>query len=161
MIHRFRFLSAVVSVCAFPAQSEYVPVNSPYAQSLVVAVKGAHPELQKLGLHAIAPGLQDYAIVGNNFPSKIGKKSSLADLAVLRSGKPSVKDNVRGGFFDLCLPLSDAQGRAVGIAVMEIPHAFANSSAEALVKATVVRDELRARIPGNAQLFEASVSPLK
>ena len=67
------------------AQTVYVPVNAPYAQELVVTVKNAHPELQKLGLHAIPPGQTDYAIIANAITSKIGKKSSPADLTVVRS----------------------------------------------------------------------------
>ena len=100
-------LAAAVA-CGLFAQSVYLPVNAPYAQSLVIATKNAHPELQKLGLHAIPPGQSDYAIVANAIPSKIGKKSSAPDLAVLSSGKASVKRDETGKFFDLCLPISDA-----------------------------------------------------
>jgi DNA-binding beta-propeller fold protein YncE len=143
------------------AQTVYVPVNAPYAQELVVATKAAHPELQKVGLHAIPPGQQDYAIVGNNFPSKIGKKSSAADLTVIHSGQATVKKDERGKFFDLCLPLSDASGHSIGITVMEIPYSFARDSGEALAKATLVRDELQTKIPSSARLFQAASTPLK
>src|ERR1035438_5325000 len=146
---------------ALSAQTAYVPVNAPYAQDLVVATKGAHPELQKLGLHAIPPGQQDYAIVGNSLPSKIGKKSSAADLAVIRSGQPTVRRDDRGRFFDLRIPLADASGRSIGIAVMEIPYAFAKDFDEALAKAMSVRDGLQAKIPSSARLFEATPAPLK
>src|SRR5882724_9841392 len=149
-----RFLIAAGSVSALAAQAVYIPVNAPYAQSLVLAAKKAHPELQKLGLHAVPPGQSDYAIIANNFPSKIGKKSSAGDLAVVTSGKPSVKFDQRGGFFDLCLALGDAAGRPVGVTVMEIPRAFAANADEALAKATIVRDELRDKISANGQLFE-------
>ena len=66
-----------------PAATVYVPVNAPYAQNLLIKTKNAHPELQKLGLHAIPPGQQDYAIIASPITSKIGKKSSEADLSVL------------------------------------------------------------------------------
>src|ERR1700678_10588 len=105
----FLMLAAAVPA-ALPAQSNYVPVNAPYAQSLVVATKNAHPELQKLGLHAIPPGEHDYVIIANAIPSKIGKKSSPADLSVLTSGNPQVARNDKGKFFDLCLPIADASG---------------------------------------------------
>src|SRR5580692_12308068 len=95
------------AAAALAAQTIYLPVNAPYAQNLVVATKNAHAELQKLGLHAIAPGQSDYAIVANAITSKIGKKSSPADLAVLTTGKASVKRDEKGKFFDLCLPISD------------------------------------------------------
>ncbi len=143
------------------AQTVYVPVNAPYAQDLVVATKNAHPELQKLGLHAVPPQQHDYAIIANSIPSKIGKKSSAADLSVLTSGKPTVKRDDRGKFFDLCLPISDAAGNPLGITVMEIPYAFATDTGDALAKATIVRDEMQKKIVSHEQLFENSDVTLK
>lgn len=121
---------------------------------------GKLPELQKLGLHAIPPGFNDYAIIASSFPSKIGKKSSEADLAVVKSGKPTVQSNDPGKFFDLCLPMDDRNGDRIGITVMEIPFSFAANSGEALAKATAIRDEMRDRISGHA-LFEQTAALLK
>ncbi len=83
-----RKLSFFLAACAatLAAQAIYIPVDAPFAQNLVVATKNAHPELQKLGLHAIPPGQHDYAIIANAITSKIGKKSSAADLTVLQKG---------------------------------------------------------------------------
>ena len=147
------FVLAAGTVSALLAQPTYLPVNAPFAQKLVVATKNAHPELQKLGVHAIPPGFNDYAIIANNYPSKVGKKSSAVDLAVVRSGQPTVQSNDRGKFFDLCLPISRRDGRPIGIVVMEIPYAFAKNDSEALAKATAIRDEMREKIGGQA-LFE-------
>lgn len=156
----FLMLAAAVPA-ALPAQSNYVPVNAPYAQSLVVATKNAHPELQKLGLHAIPPGEHDYAIIANAIPSKIGKKSSPADLSVLTSGNPKVARNDKGKFFDLCLPVADASGNSIGITVMEIPYASATDADDAMAKGAAVRDEMQRKIPGHDQLFEATDAPLQ
>jgi DNA-binding beta-propeller fold protein YncE len=153
-------LAASVSI-SLPAQTAYVPVNAPYAQSLLVATKKAHPELQKLGLHAIPPEQQDYVIIANPITSKIGKRSSAADLSVLTSGKSTVKPDDKGKFFDLCLPIADAAGTPLGITVMEIPYASAKDSDEALAKATVIRDEMQRKIANHDQLFEATDVPLK
>jgi len=153
-------LAATVSVAAL-GQSVYVPVNAPYAQDLVVTTKNAHPELQKLGLHALPPQQHDYAIIANPITSKIGKKSSAADLSVLSSGKPTVQRNDKGKFFDLCLPISDAAGSPLGFTVMEIPYAFAKDTDEALAKAGVVRDEMQKKISNHDQLFQATDAPLK
>jgi hypothetical protein len=143
------------------AQTTYVPVNAPYAQNVVVATKNAHPELQKLGLHAVPPGQSDFAIIANAITSKIGKKSSAADLTVVTSGKPTVKRDEPGKFFDLCLPMSDASGRPFGITVMEIPFTFAKDSDDALAKATIVRDQMQQTIPSRSQLFEEAAAALK
>lgn len=152
-------LAAAVSA-ALPAQTVYIPVNAPFAQNLVVATKNAHPELQKLGIHAIPPGEENYAIVANPIPSKIGKESSPGDLSVLTSDKPFAKPDEKGKFYDIRLPISDASGHPVGITVMEIPFNAAADLNDALAKATAVRDELQKKIPGRDQLFEATDAPM-
>jgi DNA-binding beta-propeller fold protein YncE len=153
-------LAASVST-SLPAQTAYVPVNAPYAQDLLVATKNAHPELQKLGLHSIPPKQQDYVIIANPITSKIGKKSSPADLSVLTTGKPTVKRDDKGKFFDLCLPISDTAGTPLGITVMEIPYASAKDADEALTKASAIRDEMQRKIANHDQLFAATDVPLK
>jgi len=137
-------------------QTANISIDAPYAQNLIVTSKAAHPELQKLGLHVIPPDQQDYFIIANAIPSKIGKKSSDGDLAVIKSQKPAVKNVDKDKFFDLGLPASDSSGRPIGKCVMEIPYAFAKDSQDAVAKATVVRDELQRKIESRAQLFEKS-----
>jgi hypothetical protein len=124
---RILIVACVSSLFGQPAN---ISVSAPYAQNLIVATKAAHPELQKLGLHAIPPGQRDYFIIANGIPTKIGKKSSTADLTVIDSGKPSVKNNDAGKFFDLGLPVNDAMGRPIGMCVMEIPYAFAKDASD-------------------------------
>ncbi len=138
-------IAVISSTAVLMPQTIYLPVNAPFAQDLVSAEIKAHPELQKLGLHAIPPGQQDYAIIANTFPSKIGKKSSAGDLSVLTSEKSTVKNDEKGKFYDLCLPVSDAAGHTIGITVMEIPYASAKSADDALAKATVVQEEMQRR----------------
>jgi DNA-binding beta-propeller fold protein YncE len=155
---------AVVSVTAcisgVYAQSNFIPVKAPYAETLVVNTKAAHKELQKLGLHAVPPGQHDYAIIANIYPEKIGKKSSSGDLVVVQSGKPSIKKDEKDKFFDCKLPIADASGKAIGMTVMEIPFKYAKDVDEALAKSTAVRDELQAKIPSYGRLFEMA-EPLK
>jgi DNA-binding beta-propeller fold protein YncE len=151
---------AAAATAAVPAQTVYLPVNAPYAQSLVIATKNAHPELQKLGLHAIPPGEHAYAIIANPIPSKIGKESSGSDLSVISSRKPFAKADEKGKFYDLRLPISDASNNFLGLAVMEIPFGGATDVSDALAKATVVRDELQKKILGQDQLFQATDAPL-
>jgi DNA-binding beta-propeller fold protein YncE len=145
-------LAALVSGAA--GQAPNLSINAPYAQNLIVTSKAAHPELQKLGLHVIPPGEQEYFIIANAIPSKIGKKSSAGDIEVIRAQKPAVKNVDKDRFFDLGLPVSDSEGRSIGMCVMEIPYAFAKDPQEAVAKATVVRDELQRKIANRAQLFE-------
>ena len=83
-----RLFITAATISTLAAQSVYVPVNALHPQRLVLAEQEAHPELQKLGLQAIPPAQQDYAIIANTFPSKIGKKSSAADLTVVSGESP-------------------------------------------------------------------------
>lgn len=158
-MRKFAMIFAAVAA-ALAAQAIYVPVNAPYAQDLVIATKKAHPELQKLGIHAIPPGESDYAIIANAITSKIGKKSSAADLTVVHTGKATVKRDEPGKFFDLCLPIADSSGRPIGITVMEIPFAFARDAEDALAKAAAVRDQMQAGIASQTKLFEQTHAPL-
>src|ERR1700676_4285781 len=86
-------------------------VRAHYGQYLVDTEMSTHPELQKMGIHVIAPGEHDESIVACSVPSKIGKKSSAADLEEEKSGKTFVKDVPAGKFYDLALNLADAQKR--------------------------------------------------
>jgi hypothetical protein len=150
----------VAAACISNLLAQNSAVSAPYAQNLIVTTKAAHPELQKLGLHAIPPGQQDYMIVANGIPSKIGKKSSAADLTVITSGKPMVKAVDAGEFFDLGLPVADRTGKPIGMCVMEIPYAFAKGANDAVAEASLVRDELQRQIESHAQLFEQAL-PLR
>lgn len=143
---------------ALPAQTVYIPVNAPYAQDLLVKIKNAHPELQKLGLHAIPPGQAAYAIIASPFPSKIGKESSGSDLTAL-SGQPFAKPDEEGHFYDIRLPIADASGYPIGITVYEIPFGAATDLNDALAKATAIRDEIQKKIPNRDRLFQTTDAP--
>ena len=114
-------------------------VQARFAQNLVTATMASHPELQKMGLHVVPPGKSDDVIVACSVPTKIGKKSSPADLEVEHTGKPAVKTNTAGNFYDLALPLKDSSGRAIGLTVMEMKFSGASSSEDAVQKAQVYR----------------------
>lgn len=128
-------------------------VEAHFAQSLVNQTMSSHPELQKLGLHAIPPGKQEDEIIACSVPSKIGKKSSPADLAVEQSRKASVKTNTQGAFYDLALPWQDASQHPLGMIVMEMKLNAAPSEQEAITKAEAIRDGISAKIPTLAAMF--------
>ena len=137
--------------------ARYLKVNAPYAQQLLVEAKAAHPELKKIGLHVVPPGETESCIIANPITSKIGKISSPRDLTVVRSGQPKVYPHEEeGGFFDLGLPMFDADKRPIGLMVMEIPYKIASTSDEALRMGLRIRDEIATRIPNKQALFEAA-----
>lgn len=139
---------------AAPAAPRYLKVSAPYAQQLLLQARAQHPELKKIGLHAIAPGQTESAIIANPITSKIGKVSSLRDLTVVTSGKPTVVPHPEeGGFFDLGLPMTDSEARPIGMMVMEIPYSAAATPQAALAMGLSIRDEIAAHIPEKAALF--------
>jgi hypothetical protein len=132
-------------------------VSAPYAERLVVATKREHREIQKIGLHVTLPPHGDHVIIASDIPSKIGKRSSPADMTVVTSGKPSAVRQDKGSFWDMALPIADAKGGDIGggLLILEIPFAYAQTQAEALQKATAIRDELQRQIPDTEALFKS------
>jgi hypothetical protein len=140
---------------AVKAAPQMLHIDAPYAQKLILETTAAHPELKKIGMHAIAPGQTQYAIIASPITSKIGKVSSAADLTVITSDSSKVYPHAEeGGFFDLGLPLWDAEKRPIGMMVMEIPYKKAATKEEALSMGSKIRDEIAAKIPSYAALFQ-------
>jgi len=130
------------------------PVNAPFAESLLLSTLSTHPELRKMGLHAVPPGQTDSLIIANANSRRIGIKSTNGDLDAVKDGKTycSRKDN--GAFYNLKLPLLDAAGKRIGILVMEIPFTSAADYVDAVAKAEAIRAELAKQIPGINRLFQ-------
>lgn len=131
------------------------PVHAPFAENLVLSTLSAHPDLRKMGLHAVPPGQSDSVIIANANASRIGIKSTSGDLDAVKDGKTycSRKDN--GAFYNLKLPLVDAKGQRIGILVMEMPFTSADDYDDAVAKAERIRAELARQIPGLDRLFQA------
>ena len=137
--------------------STYMHVHAPFAEELVNKVKAAHnDDLAKLGIHAVPPGEKDNVIIANITPSKIGKKSSDADLKNLATGKPVAKKLDKDKCYDLLIPLTDAKGRDLdgGFVVMEVPFTKANNEEEAIKIGVAVRDDMQKQIPSKKALYQ-------
>jgi DNA-binding beta-propeller fold protein YncE len=143
------YLAALLSAAALPAQT----VQAHYAQYLLTTSMSAHPELQKMGIHVTPPGAHDEIIIACSVPSKIGKKSSPADLATEHSGKPSVKTVADRSFYDLALPLTDASQHPIGMIVMEMRFSGASGSDDAVQKADAVTQDVEKQIHSLDALF--------
>jgi hypothetical protein len=137
-----------------PAKS--VMVCAPLAQSILVKVKAGHDDIVKLGLHAVPPGSTDNVIIANVAPSKIGKKSSAADLEKLAQNKPIVVRLDKNQTFDLLIPITDASGGNLdgGFIVMEVPYSKAGNEEEALKIGVGIRDEVQRQIPSKSAMYQ-------
>jgi hypothetical protein len=138
-----------------PMPANYIHVDAPTAQRLVVAEKNQHPEILKLGLHATPPGATDNAIIASDTPSKIGKKSSASDMQNLAGGKALALKIEKEKIYDLLLPITDAHGGDLrsGFVVMEAPFSKADNEQQALKIGIAIRDELQSEIASQAALY--------
>jgi hypothetical protein len=148
------FLVAAQSPSPLPAN--YVQVNAPAAQRMIVAEKSKHPEIAKLGLHATPPNASDNVIIASDTPSKIGKKSSPKDMENLAAAKPIALRIDKEKIFDLMLPITDANGGDLigGFVVMEVPFSNASDEAQALKIGAAIRDELQREIASKSALYQ-------
>lgn len=147
---------AIAQTATKPLPANYIQVDAPNAQRLVVAEKTRHPEIVKLGLHAKPPAASDNVIIANDITSKIGKKSSAADMQKLAAGKAVAVRIEKDSIYDLLLPITDAHGGDLdgGFVVMEVPFAKASSEQQALQIGVIIRDELQAQIDNKAALYQ-------
>jgi hypothetical protein len=137
---------------ALLAQSK-APV-SPFAQKLADEFTAKYVRVISIGIHAKPPNSADYVIIAHTAPKSRGLKSEDEDLAVMRTGKPTVSDPT-GGVFEAIVPLHDASGKTIGALVAHVKPD--GGSKEGAVKLGLqVRDELAKQIPSEAKLFESA-----
>jgi hypothetical protein len=129
------------------------PVHAPAAQAIVLETLSDHPLLRRIGLHVIPPGGKDMILIANGNITRVGIHTSEGDFAAVKSGKtygPRIAD---GEFYNMKMPMFDAQGRHIGILVMEIACSDAVSEEDAAHKAESIRAELEQKIPNLESLF--------
>ena len=134
------------------------PVTAPPALKIVEEEMSLHPTLRRMGLHAIPPGRQTMVIIANANETRIGIPTSAGDFTATKEGKISGPRIADGEFFNMKMPLLDAQGRRIGILVMEIPWTDAATEEDAAHQADGIRSEISRRIPSVDALFSPNVN---
>jgi DNA-binding beta-propeller fold protein YncE len=132
------------------------PVNAPVAETLVLEELSRHPLLRRMGLHVIPPGQSTMILIANGNATRLGIHTSPGDFAAVKGDKtygPRIAD---GEFYNMKMPMFDAQGRSIGILVMEIACTDASSEEDAARKAESIRAELAKKIPSLDALFAAA-----
>ena len=130
-----------------------IQVHAPFAQQLIVKIKAAHPEIQKLSLHAVPPGHTENAIIASNLPEKVGKLSSPGDMQTVAAGQPNVHRIDEGQFWDKFVPVHNQSGGVIGFLIMEVPFSAASTAAEAIAEGIRIRDEVQRQVPTLETLF--------
>jgi DNA-binding beta-propeller fold protein YncE len=134
------------------------PVDARAAEKIVLETLSAHPLLRRIGLHVIPPGHENMILIANGNETRLGIRTSESDFAAVKSGGiygPMIED---GEFYNMKMPMFDAQGRRIGILVMEIACTDAVSAQDAARKAAAIRDEVSKKIPSLESLFVAPAS---
>jgi DNA-binding beta-propeller fold protein YncE len=132
------------------------PVNAPRAEEIVLETLSSHPLLRRMGLHVIPPGREHMILIANGNATRLGIRTSEGDFAAVKDGKiygPRIED---GNFYNMKMPMFDAQGRPIGILVMEIAGTDAVSEEDAAQKAAAIRKEVESKIPSLESLFVAT-----
>jgi hypothetical protein len=144
-----------------PAKNWTAPAQKIYAQQLSDEIMAAHPELQSVTFHGVPPGATDvFTMFAGSYPERIGNPDDPDDIDVIKKGITLVdprwhraNDTVKR--FVVQEPLRDASGENIGLIVYA--YKTANGSKGELyytVAAMQLRDELEARIPSYAALFD-------
>jgi hypothetical protein len=129
-------------------------VHAPKALEIQWATMSAHPDLRKMGLHAVPPGGHTSVIIANLNTSRIGNPSSDGDLSSVEGGKTFCSKREDGEFYSMKEPLRDASGKIIGILVMEIPWTSVRDEADAVREAESIGREVAQRIPSYQSLFQ-------
>jgi hypothetical protein len=130
------------------------PVDAPVAEELILKTLSEHPALRRMGLHVIPPGGKEMILIANGNATRLGIHTSPGDFAAVKSGKTYGPPIADGGFYNIKMPMFDAQGRGIGILVMEIPDTSATSEADAARQAEAIRKEVASQTPSLAWLFQ-------
>ncbi len=137
------------------------PAYKIYAQTLADEVMKAHPELLSFTLHGVPPRMNKvYTMFAGSYPDRIGNPDDPDDIDVIVKGITSV--DPRWGRHDavpkfvLQMPLRDAQGTNIGLAVAayRLEPGDKRTEADFFIAGTTLRDQLQAHIPSYAALFE-------
>lgn len=129
-------------------------VDAPVAESLILHMLSEHPALRRMGLHVVPPGQSQMILIANGNATRLGIHTSDGDFAAVKGEKTYGPHIADGGFYNMKMHMFDAQGRAIGILVMEIPDTAASSEEDAAHQAEAIRKELASKIPSLPWLFE-------
>jgi hypothetical protein len=129
------------------------PVHAAKALELDFSTMAAHPDLRKMGLHAVPPGGQESLIIANANTTRIGIPSSDGDLSATKDGQTSCSKKDDGAYYGVKQALKDASGKRIGILVMEMPYTSAANEQEAIQKAEAIGREVARQISSFDSLF--------
>lgn len=158
-------LSAVLPAAAYaqaaPAKNWTPPAHKIYAQQLSDEIMARHPELQSVTFHGTPPGMNEvFTMYAGSYPERIGNPDDPDDIDVIKKGITIVDprwhrphDTVKR--FVVQEPLRDSSGENIGLIVYAFKTANGSKGERYYTDTAMrMRDELEAKIPSYAALFE-------
>ena len=122
-----------------------------FAQVLVESTVAKHAELAGLELATTPPDGHDCTTIAATDVKEMGDKCDAGELAVMKTGKPTVEKEVDG--YDVTLPLH-VNGKTIGIIGMDFK--LDQKESGLVDRANVIAKEVEDQIPAKSKLFEAA-----
>jgi hypothetical protein len=122
-----------------------------FAQALVENTVAKHAELAGLELATTPPNGHDCTTIAATDVKEMGDKCDKGELAVMKTGKPTVEKE--GDGYDVTLPLH-VSGQTIGIIGMDFK--LDQKESGLVDRANVIAKELEDQIPAKSKLFEAA-----
>jgi hypothetical protein len=121
-----------------------------FAQVLVESTVAKHAELAGLELGTTPPDGHDCTTIAATDAKEMGDKCDKGELAVMKTGKPTVEKEGNG--YDVTLPLH-VSGKTIGIIGMDFK--LDQKESGLVDRANVIAKEVEDQIPAKSKLFEA------
>jgi hypothetical protein len=122
-----------------------------FAQVLVENAVAKHAELAGSELGTTPPDGHDCVTIAATDVKEMGDKCDKGELAVMKTGQPTVEKESDG--YDVTLPLH-ASGKTIGIIGMDFK--LDQKEAGLVDRAKAIAKELEDQIPAKSKLFEAA-----
>jgi hypothetical protein len=122
-----------------------------FAQVLVESTVAKHVELAGLELATTPPDGHDCTTIAATDVKEMGDKCDKGELAVMKTGKPTVEKESDG--YDVTLPLH-VSGKTIGIIGMDFK--LDQKESGLVDRANVIAKEVEDQIPAKSKLFEAA-----
>jgi len=122
-----------------------------FAQVLVESTVAKHAELAGLELATTPPDGHDCTTIAATDVKEMGDKCDKGEIAVMKTGKPTVEKE--GDGYDVTLPLH-VSGKTIGIIGMDFK--LDQKESGLVDRASVIAKEVEDQIPAKSKLFEAA-----
>src|ERR1700675_328244 len=122
-----------------------------FAQVLVESTVAKHAELAGLEIATTPPDGHDCTTIAATDVKEMGDKCDKGELAVMKTGKPTIEKE--GDGYDVTLPLH-VSGKTIGIIGMDFR--LDQKESGLVDRASVIAKEVEDQIPAKSKLFEAA-----